>query len=83
MRRSAVRDFLRYLSNHAEVYQAISSAPRSDAPNAWLGMKLKSRCEPPRMMICPVSMPASVYFSDSLDLASGFGSSVFGVGGRK
>ena len=32
-------------------------APRREAPKAWLGMNEKSRCEPPRMTISPVSMP--------------------------
>ena len=74
---------MRYLSNQAVVYQAISSAPRSDAPNAWLGMKLKSRCEPPRMMISPVSTPAfDVVQATTVDFALGSGNEVFGAGGR-
>jgi hypothetical protein len=46
------------LSNQAVVYQAIMSAPRSVAPNAGFGMKLKSRCVPPRTISSPVSTPA-------------------------
>ena len=41
-RRSALGSPFTYLSNQAVVYQAISSAPRSVAPKAGFGMKLKS-----------------------------------------
>src|SRR5437870_320865 len=83
-RASAVGSWpLTYLSNHAVVYQSMRSAPRSDAPNATLGMKLKSKWLPPRMMISPVSTPADVYANDSVVFAVGLGCDVFGVGGRK
>ena len=70
-----------YLSNHAVVYQAARSGPRSEAPNAGLAMKLKSTCEPPRTISWPVSTPARLYASDCTDLAIGSGSETFGVAG--
>ena len=73
---------MRYLSNQAVVYQSVTSGPRSDAPKAWLGMNEKSRCEPPRMMISPLSMPAWVNWREMNDLPSGSGSERLGLGGR-
>src|SRR5438105_12451175 len=82
-RASAVGSWLlTYLSNHAVVYQSMRSAPRSDAPNATLGMKLKSKWLPPRMMISPVSTPADVYANDSVVVEVGLGCDVFGAGAR-
>jgi hypothetical protein len=45
-------------------------------------MNLKYRCEPPRMMISPVSTAELEYFSDHADLAFGSGSEVLGAGGN-
>src|ERR1700755_2061742 len=67
-RASAVGSCLTYLSNHAVVYQAIMSAPRSVAPNAGLEMNEKSGCEPPRMTSSPVSTPCALYCWDASDL---------------
>src|SRR3954463_8332355 len=80
-RRSALGSPLTYLSNQAVVYQSISSAPRRLAPNAGLGIQLKSRWLPPRMTISPESTPACEYFTDSVPFDSGSGCDVFGVGG--
>src|SRR3979490_366317 len=81
-RRSAPGSPLTYLSNQAFVYQVIRSAPRSEAPNATLGMKSKSRWLPPRMISSPLSTPAALYANDWVALAVGLGWAVFGVGGR-
>src|SRR5207248_2878049 len=81
-RESAAGSPLTYLSNQALVYHATRSAPRSDAPKAALGMKLKSRWLPPRMISSPLSTPASREANDSVVFAVGLGWPVFGVGGR-
>src|SRR3954447_20478337 len=82
-RRSALASPLTYLSNQAEVYQSIMSAPRTLAPKAGFGIQLKSRWLPPRMINSPESTPAPEYVTERAVLASGSGCEVFGVGGRK
>src|ERR1700709_748361 len=82
-RASAVGSPLTYLSKHAVVYQAISSAPRKVAPKPGLGIQSKSKCDPPRMMISPEGTPALLYARDVAALACGSGTVTFGVGGRK
>src|SRR6476646_8177880 len=82
-RASAVGSPFTYLSNQADVYQLISSAPRRLPLNAALGIQLKSRWLPPRMMISPESTPACEYWTERAVFASGSGCEVFGVGGRK
>src|SRR5437764_8401515 len=67
-RASAVGSPLTYLSNQAVVYQSIRSAPRRVAPKAGFEMNEKSRCEPPRMTISPVSTPWREYAFDASDL---------------
>src|SRR3954449_2454785 len=75
---SALGSPLTYLSNHADVYQLISSAPRRLPLNAGSGIQLKSVWSPPRMMISPESTPAFEYWTDRVVFASGSGCEVFG-----
>src|SRR2546421_4938122 len=80
-RLSALGSPLTYLSNQADVYQLISSAPRRLPLNAEFGIQLKSRWSPPRMMTSPESTPAFVYWIDRAVFVSGSGCEVFGVAG--
>src|SRR3954451_21439212 len=77
-RASALASPLTYLSNHAAVYQATMSIPRTVAPKNWLGMWENSWWVPPRMTSSPVSTPALEYASDPWLLPSGSGWLVLG-----
>src|SRR3954451_2641529 len=79
---SALGSPLTYLSNQADVYQLISSAPRRLPLNVAFGSQLKSVWSPPRMMISPESTPALLYWTDLEVFASGSASEVWGVAGR-